>query len=1168
MKEQLCQCDYLSSIGFHDWPVTDGCSVSASRVGFSNMSGKDNGSVRVAVRVRPFNSREITMNAKLIIGMDGPLTTIMNPETQKERPFTFDFSYWSHDSFRVDEDGECHAVDPKYATQRKVFNDLGQDVLDSAFEGYNSTLFAYGQTGAGKSYSMVGYGRNKGIIPMVCEEMFNLIAKTKDDGGKQYQVDVQMLEIYNEQIRDLLNPAVNKPGGLKVRSNGQVGVYVDGLTPVAVSDYADVQRRMDEGTENRTVASTKMNATSSRAHTVFTIRFTSMEKNEKGEMVVNRGASINLVDLAGSERAESTGATGDRLKEGCAINQSLSSLGNVISALADKSMGKKNVFVPYRNSQLTYLLQDALGGNSKTIMIAALSPADVNYEETLSTLQYADRAKKIKNKIVKVQSAADIIKALQAENEKLKKALEERGTPFGAAESAGLSAEQLEQMKAKYEAANREKLEEQMRQNELILQQMSKSWEEKLADAQRIKSSTLAEESGGMSAKTASTDLPHIVNLHEDPMLSELVMYVFKKGKTTIGRKTQDGHKPDITLSGLNIAKNHAMVTNENSTVTISPGENARTFVNGDLVTSPVALHHGDRVIVGNNFVFRFVDPTSEEKAQSVPTWQSAMDEFSEKQGLRLSQSLSGEMGKLEVEEAQRRQELESKLKEMEEKMAAEREQARTMFELQKKMLSNKGNLSPAEEAQLREMENLYQNKTKSLEDNLARKKEMAEKMLQDQMRRKRENKKIEDELATLIPLVNETNQMCEEMSKPVRFEARLAVKNNSTISMAESDDGNLKQIEVQIRVTSTDSSNYWTWSTVKFESRLYIMRDLYQSYLDLGPRDIPKKEDPFWDPPEALEIGKAYVYLKALSQLVEIESEFSIVDYKGEAQGALGVEIFPLNPDGSPADYLDLPEELLGKPAQFEIRIGSAKGIPQKLCNDVYVVYNFFDREFETDTCETRSTTEPKFDHRQIVSFPCVDERLLNYLLKDAATFEVKGFSAPQTDMDDEIKSTPAAAPAASGRKCDQCDESAASGECRDCDKMLCDGCWSLLHKSAKKACHVKFPLLITETETKVPASLCSQCDENNASAECKECEKVLCDGCWALLHKSAKRASHVKSPLGGFAPSPAATCTQCEENGAIAECKDCDKMLCEGCWSLLHKSAKKANHVKHQLS
>ncbi len=368
------------------------------------MSSTD--TVRVAVRVRPFNRREVDLKSKLVIQMEGNRTVITNPENGKANDFTFDFSYWSHDRFVDDEHGVLRkdSPDSRYASQQDVFNDVGVDILNNAFNGYNCSLFAYGQTGSGKSYSMVGHGANKGIIPQICEQMF-VRTSSNSDPNVQYQITVSMLEIYNEQIRDLLTTKAAK-GGLKLRSKLGIGNYVDGLSVQPVRSYAEVSAAMDEGTKNRTVASTKMNNSSSRAHTVFTIHFTTFSQQSAG-VRMETTAKINLVDLAGSERADSTGATGDRLKEGSAINQSLSALGNVISALAEVSQGKKKVFVPYRNSVLTRLLQDALGGNSKTIMIASLSPADDSYDETLSTLRYADRAKQIKNAVVKNENPTD-----------------------------------------------------------------------------------------------------------------------------------------------------------------------------------------------------------------------------------------------------------------------------------------------------------------------------------------------------------------------------------------------------------------------------------------------------------------------------------------------------------------------------------------------------------------------------------------------------------------------------------------------------------------------------------------------------------------------------------------------------------------------------------------
>ncbi|KAF6020265.1 hypothetical protein EB796_021447 [Bugula neritina] len=387
-------------------------------------------SVKVAVRCRPFNQREKDRGAKCIIEMNGQNTSIRNPDTPKEEPkkFAFDYSYWSHDGFTEDADGVLHPnKGSKYASQQIVFDNLGKGVLNNAFEGYNCSLFAYGQTGSGKSYSMVGYGKNRGIVPIICDELFKTM-KLNDDANMRYEVTFSMLEIYNEQVRDLLQKE-NPKGGLQVRQNPKLGLfYVQGLKYVPVGSYSEIEKRIDQGTANRTVASTNMNATSSRAHTVVTIIFDQISKDDAGSET-KKSSVMNLVDLAGSERADSTGATGDRLKEGANINKSLSALGNVISALADLSMGKKNARVPYRDSVLTKLLQNALGGNSKTIMIAALSPADINYDETLSTL----RAKKIKNNAVVNENPIDkLIRELKEENERLRKSMATGGVVSGA----------------------------------------------------------------------------------------------------------------------------------------------------------------------------------------------------------------------------------------------------------------------------------------------------------------------------------------------------------------------------------------------------------------------------------------------------------------------------------------------------------------------------------------------------------------------------------------------------------------------------------------------------------------------------------------------------------------------------------------------------------------
>ncbi|GMI41207.1 hypothetical protein TeGR_g6776, partial [Tetraparma gracilis] len=345
--------------------------------------------IKVAVRMRPFNSNELAASAKPCVTLlpSSKQCTIRNPQDNSTKTFTYDFLY---DSF-VD------PGDPSYASQDTVWGDIGSELLEAAWAGYNYSLFAYGQTGSGKSHSMVGFGEDRGIIPRACEAIFEKIAANREanqsEGGEAaettYKVECSMLEIYNERVRDLFVPMSQQDrGGLKVRDSPKTGAYVEGLKKIPVGAYHQISRLMTFGTRNRTVAATNMNETSSRAHTIFTITFVQTKVNRNTMKVNDVRSSINLVDLAGSERAGKTGATGDRLTEGGHINKSLSALGNVINALAkNEEGGRKKLLVPYRDAVLTHLLKNALGGNSKTTMIAAISPADGNFAESLSTLR-------------------------------------------------------------------------------------------------------------------------------------------------------------------------------------------------------------------------------------------------------------------------------------------------------------------------------------------------------------------------------------------------------------------------------------------------------------------------------------------------------------------------------------------------------------------------------------------------------------------------------------------------------------------------------------------------------------------------------------------------------------------------------------------------------------
>lgn len=323
-------------------------------------------------------------------------------KVMEEKKFTFDRSFWSHDP-----------NDEHYATQEDIYDSLGEEFLDHNFEGYHTCIFAYGQTGSGKSYTMMGTPEQPGLIPRTCEDLFERIAAAQEETPNiSYNVRVSYFEVYNEHVRDLLVPVVphQPPYYLKIRESPTEGPYVKDLTEVPVRSLDEILRYLRIGDSNRTTASTKMNDTSSRSHAVFTIMLKQIHHDLETDETTERSSRIRLVDLAGSERAKSTEATGQRLREGSNINRSLTTLGRVIAALADpkKSKNKQqrrsgrksssSSVVPYRDSILTWLLKDSLGGNSKTAMIACIAPSD--YDETLSTLRYADQAKRIRTRAV------------------------------------------------------------------------------------------------------------------------------------------------------------------------------------------------------------------------------------------------------------------------------------------------------------------------------------------------------------------------------------------------------------------------------------------------------------------------------------------------------------------------------------------------------------------------------------------------------------------------------------------------------------------------------------------------------------------------------------------------------------------------------------------------
>eukprot|EP00794_Sanderia_malayensis_P007023 gene7023-7811_t len=340
--------------------------------------------------------------------------TLANPDSRGREPpkvYTFD---------------RVFAPDCK---QTDVYNDGARPIVDSVIEGYNGTIFAYGQTGTGKTFTMEGIRtvpELRGIIPNSFAHIFGSIARMDED--VRFLVRVSYLEIYNENVKDLLGK--DQKAKLEVKERPDIGVYVKDLSSYVVNNADDMDRTMTTGNKNRSVGSTNMNATSSRSHAIFTITIERSEKGLDGQQHLRMG-KLHMVDLAGSERQSKTGAAGDRLKEANNINLSLSTLGNVISALVDG----KSTHIPYRNSKLTRLLQDSLGGNSKTVMIANIGPAHYNMDETISTLRYANRAKNIKNKAKINEDPKDaLLREFQKEIEKLRAQLEDGGEFSGSGE--------------------------------------------------------------------------------------------------------------------------------------------------------------------------------------------------------------------------------------------------------------------------------------------------------------------------------------------------------------------------------------------------------------------------------------------------------------------------------------------------------------------------------------------------------------------------------------------------------------------------------------------------------------------------------------------------------------------------------------------------------------
>ncbi|XP_030745342.1 kinesin-like protein unc-104 isoform X3 [Sitophilus oryzae] len=888
-------------------------------------------SVKVAVRVRPFNNREISRECKCIIKMIGNTTTINNPKADPNtkdsiKSFNFDYSYWSHDP-----------TDADFSSQVVVYKDIGEEMLQHSFDGYNVCIFAYGQTGAGKSYTMMGKQEDgqEGIIPLICKELFKKIRDNNQPDVK-YSVEVSYMEIYCERVRDLLNPK-NK-GNLKVREHPLLGPYVEDLSKLAVTSYQDIYDLIDEGNKARTVAATNMNETSSRSHAVFTIFFTQQRLDETTQLTTEKVSKISLVDLAGSERADSTGAKGTRLKEGANINKSLTTLGKVISALAEISASKnkkskKADFIPYRDSVLTWLLRENLGGNSKTAMIAAISPADINYDETLSTLRYADRAKQIVCKAVVNEDAnAKLIRELKEEIQKLRELLKQEGIEVHEGPDGKVIYEKKEQRaengiidrnnkenekRARTQSTTAEEAVDQLQASEKLIAELNETWEEKLkkTEAIRIEREAVFAEMG-VAIKDGNTvgifspkRTPHLVNLNEDPFMSECLIYYIKDGLTRIG--SEEANCPqDVQLSGSHIKAEHCIFENKDKKITLIPLNGALIYVNGREITEPIVLKTGSRVILGKNHVFRFTHPDEvrEIREKSAPAetvdWNFAQNELLEKQGVDLKAEMQKKLVTLEEQYRKEKEAADQLFDEQRKSYEARIDALQKQVEEQSMTMSMYSSYTPED---FNNEDDIFVNPLFDAECNWAEKDfELA--AVAWRKWKHHQFTSLRDDLWGNAIFLKEANAISVELKKKVQFQFTLLTDTlysplppdlKPAIDYDQDEDFSIARTIVAVEVQDLKNGATHYWSLDKLRQRLELMREMYHNEAEMSPMSPDYNVesltggDPFYDRfPWFRMVGRGFVYLSNLLYPVTLIHKVAIVSEKGDVRGYLRVAV------------------------------------------------------------------------------------------------------------------------------------------------------------------------------------------------------------------------------------------------------------------------------------
>ncbi|KAM9435213.1 kinesin-like protein KIF13B isoform 2-T3 [Clarias gariepinus] len=941
--------------------------------------------VTVAVRVRPLNRRERDLKTKCVVEMEGN-QTVLHPagsnlgkgdSRNQSKVFAYDYCFWSMDETQSD----------KFAGQDIVFQCLGGNLLNNAFQGYNACIFAYGQTGSGKSYTMMGSAEQPGLIPRLCSSLFERTILEQRE-GESFTVEVSYMEIYNEKVRDLLDPKGTSQV-LRVREHKVLGPYVDGLSRLAVTSYKDIDSLMSEGNKSRTVAATNMNEESSRSHAVFNLILTHTMRDLQSGTSGEKVSKLSLVDLAGSERATKTGATGDRLKEGSNINKSLTTLGLVISALADQGAGKcRNKFVPYRDSVLTWLLKDSLGGNSRTAMIATVSPAADNYEETLSTLRYADRAKSIVNHaVINEDPNARIIRELREEVEKLREQLT-----------------QAESMKA-------QELKERLEESEKLIRERTISWEEKLRKTEEIAQERQRQlESLGISLQCSGIrmveDKSFLVNLNADPALNELLVY-YLKDHTLIG----SADSQDIQLCGMAIRPEHCVIDmTPDSGVMITPKRNARTCVNGSSISAPVQLHHGDRILWGNNHFFRIslpkprsragVEEGGVKKARSVEQLDVDQD--------RLSQGSSEASFNYEYAQAEVMMKglgtddpMQSVLQALERRHEEEKrsalERQRLLYEEELQQLRRR--LNPQQRGSEVGIPSSSTSSSPKLHSYRWHGSEEREAVLARSLR------KLREQIVRVNLMVQEAGFIAEELNKKTDYSVTLQIPA-ANLNANRKRDAVLSEPAVEVRRKGKGKQ---IWALEKMENRLVDMRELYQEWKDFDEdnplmRSYFKRADPFFDEQENHSlIGVANVFLSCLFYDVKLAYAVPIINQKGEVSGRLHVEVQRLHRTLETLEAGQEEADAHERKLVCRIKVTQATGLPQNLSNFVFCQYGFWDQDEPVFIApevglSTPSTPNSKEPHCSVTFDSCKDlevtvtEDLMDFLAEGAVAIEVYG--------------------------------------------------------------------------------------------------------------------------------------------------------------------------------